>query len=618
MDAQELKTKLISSIEQTLTHLLPNGKVKAGRYHVGNINGDPGETLQVEIQGQKAGLWLDRANPTADKGDILDLWMRVKGSPSFVEALSEIRRYLGISEVKRIAPVKPQGFGGNPVNPLSGTDVYEYLLERGILPDTMQTYRLRRHPTEPAIAYRFYTHDGSPAYCKYESIHRDEKGKKKIWSTTPYPTLWGWWRVTPNDRSIVICEGEKDAMTVYQLETGLPVLSLPNGTGGFGWIDNDYDRLQSFETIYVITDMDEPGDNAYEEIAKRLGITRVMRIPVPAGYKDPNELWCDGEDSLLNWHQWLKDGYYFVPQSIRTPLEYLKRAKELRAKHMRQAEKNDFIFPSIPTAYRDGETSLISGEPGHGKSDFLYQSHLHEMKIGHQVFVCSMEIEPAKMLNIMAQQMTGKFPSDTELERCLEWLNERMVFHTGVSTKDPEAQVSAKELFEEMLYGFKRFGSKRFVIDSLHFFVSKDDYEAQDKFTKDLQKFDLTHGTHTALVAHSNIKGRKDGTIPGRHDVEGSGGLIKPIDNGFTIFRNEAKQTEIEEAKTDSEREDAMKKCDGILKCWKQRESGEHFQRKLWFDKKSRTFRTEYEEEPQPICPELADEPPPETKEQMF
>jgi hypothetical protein len=120
----------------------------------------------------------------------------------------------------------------------------------------------------------------------------------------------------------------------------------------------------------------------------------------------------------------------------------------------------------------------------------------------------------------------------------------------------------------------------------------KDDYEKQDKITVQLQQFNLNHNTHTALVAHSNLKGRKEGSIPSRHDVEGSGGMIKPIDNGITIWRHEEKQSRVQDPdKYDTTLEKAEALHDGVMKIWKQRETGDHGTWKMYFDKGSRTFR---------------------------
>ena len=612
MNAQELKTKLLSQLEPTLSHLFPAGKTKGRQFLIGDITGGSGKTLQVELSGPKAGLWIDRADP-AQCGDILSLWMAAR-SLTFVDALDDIRRYLGITQLERVIPPKPHGFGPNHAAQLLGTEAYLYLTNRGIQPETMKAYRLRRHPTEEAIAFRHWTPDGEDAFVKYCSIFRGPDGKKQIWSTKPYATLWGWWMVTPNDRSLIITEGEIDAMTLYQMLPGIPVLSMHSGASNLNWLDNDFHRLDQFETIYVVSDMDDAGDKCAAEIAKRIGLTRVARVSVPGGYKDPNEVWKSGDESLLDWSSWVSQATYFIPSTLRTPSSFLQEAQRILAKKKEDRAKNDFLFPEMPFSYRDGETTIVSGEPGHGKSDFLYQTHIQEMINGRRVMICSMEIIPAQMLVLIAQQCVGHYPSTAELGRVCEWLQDRLIYHTGKSAKGADHELGNAELFADMQYAYKRYGINRYIIDSLHFLVDKEEYQEQDQFTRQLQQFNQVNGTHTALVAHSNIKGRRDGFIPGRHDVEGSGGMIKPIDNGLTIWRNEAKQEKLEEEDTEANRN----LHDGLIKVWKQRDTGDHFTRKLWFDKESRTFRTKLAFDGTRLLESLRDEPSPVAKEEMF
>ena len=76
---------------------------------------------------------------------------------------------------------------------------------------------------------------------------------------------------------------------------GYPALSVPFGGGGGGkqkWIENEFDRLERFERIYLALDMDEPGDEAAVEIASRLGHHRCLRVKMPR--KDGNECLVEG------------------------------------------------------------------------------------------------------------------------------------------------------------------------------------------------------------------------------------------------------------------------------------------------------------------------------------
>ncbi|WP_264731776.1 hypothetical protein [Wolbachia endosymbiont (group A) of Sphaerophoria taeniata] len=49
--AAEVKAELLSRIESSLSYLLPNGTFHGGKFYVGNIRGDRGKSLVVEIRG---------------------------------------------------------------------------------------------------------------------------------------------------------------------------------------------------------------------------------------------------------------------------------------------------------------------------------------------------------------------------------------------------------------------------------------------------------------------------------------------------------------------------------------------------------------------------------------
>ncbi|MCQ4682498.1 phage/plasmid primase, P4 family [Ralstonia pseudosolanacearum] len=73
LDAQrdEIRAVLLARLEFVLSVLFPAGKKRRGTFVVGDILGSPGDSLEVVLDGDKAGLWTDRA--TGDGGDIFDL-----------------------------------------------------------------------------------------------------------------------------------------------------------------------------------------------------------------------------------------------------------------------------------------------------------------------------------------------------------------------------------------------------------------------------------------------------------------------------------------------------------------------------------------------------------------
>jgi putative DNA primase/helicase len=70
-ERDEIRAELIARLESVLTSMFPAGKKRQGKFLIGDVLGSPGDSLEVVLTGDKAGLWTDRAN--GDGGDIFDL-----------------------------------------------------------------------------------------------------------------------------------------------------------------------------------------------------------------------------------------------------------------------------------------------------------------------------------------------------------------------------------------------------------------------------------------------------------------------------------------------------------------------------------------------------------------
>jgi twinkle protein len=606
-NAAEVKAKLLLNLEAYCFSLFPAGQVINGEFRIGDITGrksrhGKGGSLTVSLRGTTAGLWHDFADP-ATKGDVFDLWIQHHNT-TFRDAFPEICKYAGVSNIERPKPrAKPARPDMTGLGSMQGTPVLTYLTEtRGLTVDTLKAYRIRSH-TRPSqhntdfVAFQFACPDGEPVMLKSTGIKATDQGKKDTWTTAPYYTLWGWWMVKPSDRTIIITEGEYDAMSVHQLNPGVPVLSLPAGSSNLTFIENDFDALQRFEKILICTDADEAGEKCAAEMAKRLGQARCFRIRPPSPYKDANECLTKCNDESLDVLQWISAATSYDPPTLRSCKSFRRELADALRNRQTKGNVNDFLFPSIPFAFRDGETTIVSGLPGHGKSDFLYQSHLNEMKTGRKVCIASFEIPPRRMLEIIIWQLIGhEIASEEDMDKGLEWLDERLFWFC------PKGATKWKELLADFDYAAARWSVSRFVIDSLHFLVEKEDYQGQDEFMRAVAEFSTLKGIHTAVVCHSlGKKGTKE--IPSMGDVEGSGGITKPVDNGITIWRNAAKGEALEENPDDVATQNLH---DGMIIVWKQRLTGDWPRRKLWFSKKARVFSLGLNDTPPPTITSTA------------
>ncbi len=105
LDAQrdEIRAALLARLEFVLSALFPAGKKRRGKFVIGDILGSPGDSLEVVLDGEKAGLWTDRA--TGDGGDVFDLIAAQAGlhvATGFSQVLERAVQLLGYSSVQPV------------------------------------------------------------------------------------------------------------------------------------------------------------------------------------------------------------------------------------------------------------------------------------------------------------------------------------------------------------------------------------------------------------------------------------------------------------------------------------------------------------------------------------
>ena len=115
-DRDELRVELLARLESVLTTMFPAGKKRKGKFLIGDVLGSPGDSLEVVLDGDKAGLWTDRA--TGDGGDIFALIAACIGADvhaDFSRVLDETADLLGrlrsvpVRKAKKEAPVDELG-----------------------------------------------------------------------------------------------------------------------------------------------------------------------------------------------------------------------------------------------------------------------------------------------------------------------------------------------------------------------------------------------------------------------------------------------------------------------------------------------------------------------------
>jgi twinkle protein len=571
MTPGELNQVLIGMVDSVAAHLLPNGKREGKSWCAGSVTGEEGQSLRLCISGSRAGMWSDFSS--SDRGgDLIDLWQQSRGI-TFIEALKEAKDFAGVQDVPEFfAPKRTKKKVQKPQCAKPKDEVIAWFEGRAIFQRSLDAYKVGQQGN--TIVFPFLSPVGSLELVKYRNLDVEKDGKKKIWSNEdPDYHLFGWQVIDDNCREVVICEGEIDALSWYQ--QNIPALSVPQGGGGGDkqtvWIENDYDRLQRFETIYISMDMDKTGQESIEPIISRLGVERCKVVDL-GEFKDANEAHCNG--------MVLKN--YLISAKTKDP-EELKQLINHHEEIIEEFKNHDLIGIRLPWTkthqkirLRPAEISVWAGINSHGKSVSLSHVVVDAVAQGARSCIASMEMKPRKLGKKMYQQVAGKDSLDSvDFMRTTEFLSDHVWLFEAYGT------TRADRIIEVFSYARKRYGISIFVVDSLaKCGFGEDDYNGQKGFVDRLMEFAGKNNVHVLLVVHMR-KREDENKVPNKMDIKGTGAITDMVDNCFIWWRNKKKE-EIQSVNPNE--------SDAVLNCVKQRDTGEEPMIGLFFHKASCQF----------------------------
>lgn len=524
MNVGELKQRLAQRAESVAAILLPKGKRVGGEWKAGSISGEPGDSLSVNIRGQRAGVWADFA--TGEGGDLIDLWSAVRGT-TLTETLDQVRSYLGVTEPKFTRPERQYRRPERPTSRSRNPAVREWLVARGLTDETVAAFRVAEDGDMVMLPY---LRDGELVNIKRRSI---VDKKRMLQEKDAEPCLFGWHLIDPNARTVAITEGEFDAMVLHQM--GIPALSVPAGAGNHQWIENDWTRLDRFERIDLCFDADDAGRKGLREVATRLGIERCRSVTF-GDSKDANDYLLAGasrEDFLRS----VAAGKTEDPDELVGVEAYVDSVLE-----MFNPQAGVSVDPPLVVGeeedwfrFRRGEVTVWTGYNGHGKSMALGLVQLGLMEFGERFCVYSGELSPQRLLYRMTRQCVGMpNPTISYARRAMDWMADKVwVFAV-------EGNAHSKRLFEVFRYAARRYGVSHVVIDSLMMLEDvpedgRDSLERQRQFMVKAVAFAKEHRVHVHLVAHPR-KGDDERHGPGKQDVAGSGKITNMADNVISVW----------------------------------------------------------------------------------
>lgn len=262
---EQLRTQLLSNIRSCLSYLLPRGTFRGDKFYVGDLQGNKGQSMIVELTGSKAGLWHDFS--TGEGGDIFDLWAAVTGKNQFTDTVEDIAKWIGYSEKNDTL--------GQPTASWNYYDESDQVI---------------------ATVYRYNTDSGKrylPFDVKRSSFTPPE--------TRPLYNIPG---IMKSDK-VILVEGEKCADAL--IEQGMTATTAMLGANA-PIEKTDWSPLKGKHVI-IWPDNDEPGKQYAEKVVKKLTFLGVLSLTLLEIPDNKPKGWdsADGIEEKMNIPEFIEN-----------------------------------------------------------------------------------------------------------------------------------------------------------------------------------------------------------------------------------------------------------------------------------------------------------------------
>lgn len=339
-------------------------------------------------------------------------------------------------------------------------------------------------------------------------------------------------------KRIYIVEGEIDCLSMVQCGYESTV-SVPNGATKSGnkldYLDRCYGYFENIEEVFIITDHDEPGEELGKELARRIGVEKCFRVNLN-GFKDVNEQLCSlGKIDVTDFKAYPITGIYTVEDHWDGMLNILKNGYPKGWAPRGELGKYISIHP--------GYMTIITGIPGHGKSEILDQILLQitiDYNIRGGYFTPENWPTEIHLIKIVEKLMGKSAFKCNELEK----VKAKNFLNGKIYWVYPEEGYSLDVILAKVRQAVLKYGIQWFVIDPWNKLEHQDDSTSYVSRCLDLiSTFNKKNGTHSFIVAHPTKMrmnydtGKYD--VPGLYDISGSANFYNKADIGMCMYKEE-------------------------------------------------------------------------------
>lgn len=415
------------------------------------------------------------------------------------------------------------------------------LTKRGLTEETCRKWRYGISPDGSEQVAQFFDKDGELVAQKTRNKDKDfcwiGKSKKA--------GLFGQHLWAPGGKTLVITEGEIDAMSVSQIQDHKwPVVSVPNGAAGAAKsIAASLEYVNSFDKVVFMFDSDEPGRKAASECAMLLTPGKAFIAELPL--KDANEMLVAGQSGGVVQAFWNAKPYR--PDGVVAGSEVWDKVIDFR-------NYDSISYPwqgleKITRGARKGELVLVAAGTGVGKSEVVRQV-AHHFHTTHGEVIGYLALEESVQrtaLGFMGLHMGKRLYLDPRGED-LKVLKE--AFDATVGQRyflyDHFGSLDGDRLCSQIRYMVRGLGCRTVVLDHISIVVSgseiDDERKALDVITTTLKSLTMELEFRLIVIAHlKRVDGvsHEEGGRVKLTDIRGTGALAQLSNIVIGLERNQ-------------------------------------------------------------------------------
>lgn len=433
----------------------------------------------------------------------------------------------------------------------------EFFRSRGISPATLKRNRISIEQVYMPQVEEFVDAIRFPYYQNGEVVNVKSRDLNKNFrlETNAERVFYGMDDVTGD--TVLIVEGEIDKLSLEEagfknclsVPDGAPAPNAKDYTSKFSFLEGCEGLLARIKTFILAVDNDEPGRTLEEELARRLGKHRCKRVQWPDGCKDANDILLRyGKETLAALIQQARD---YPIEGIFEVTDISSQIDALYSEGKHRGEPTG--WPTLDDLYtvRLNEFTIVTGIPGHGKSEFLDALMVNlATQRGWSFAIFSPENQPLERhFAKLAEKFIGKpfFPgpceriSKFELEASKDFMQNWFSF-----ILPPEDMLTIDGILELAKHVVMKKGIRGMVIDPWNEIdhirpANMTETEYISYSLSKIRRFARQYSLHIWLVAHpTKLRKQDNGTypVPTPYDISGSAAWRNKADNCITVYRH--------------------------------------------------------------------------------